>query len=109
MKLPGINQIILFQFEKADKWRIYRAIKENGINIKLLRHDMYILGIYMPPKKLESGDVFIDYDLLNMYTNFIASLNKRQISYFQTIYNKSHTLTENGEIPKKTIKILLSG
>lgn len=90
MNPPRINQIILFQFEKSDKWRIYRVKRETGLHISLLNNDLNLLGIYIPPKKLENGNVFLDFKLLDHYISFIKLLEKRGVKYYAKTYNETY-------------------
>lgn len=83
-----INEIVLFQFQKSDKYRVYRLMRKFDLNISLITNKLYLVGIYIPPKKLIKSNIYLDHKLVNNVTSLIGALYKADINFFMKVYNE---------------------
>jgi hypothetical protein len=83
-----VNQIVLFQFQKADKYKVYKYAKKAKFKINLfLAHGAYV-AVYIAPKRLQDEDIFLNEAALQGYLDFIRELRNHNVKYFQTVYDK---------------------
>ena len=87
-----LDQLVVFQFRKIDKFKIYAHARNSAVPLKLFTFDKYLLGLYIPPKKLEDGNVFLDRNLLGNYIAFIDRIRLNSIKCFVKIYNEKYFL-----------------
>ena len=87
---PSKNQLIVFQFSPKDKFRIYAHARNCNFKIQLFRKDKYLLGVYIPPKKLEDGNVYLDQTLLKKYLDFVFALKNVGVKFFLKVYNEKY-------------------
>ena len=91
---PSIQEIVLFQFRKTDKNKIYAHAKRAGVKIIMVTNEKYLLGIYQPPKRFSEVNAYIDEGDIRAFHAFLKRIRKSECRYFYKVF--SDILTQKG-------------
>jgi len=84
-----INEIVLFQFNKKDKHKIYAHARKCNISMNLFNKKSFLLSIYIPKKKILNADMILDMEDCESFLKFIRQLKNNGIKTHIKVYESS--------------------
>lgn len=89
-----LTEIVLFQFRKADRSKIYAHAKRAGVKIIMVQKEKYLLAIYQPPKRFSEVNAYLDEADIRAFHAFLKRLRSSECRYHYKVY--SDILTQFG-------------
>jgi len=95
IKKLKIDEIVLFQFKKKDKHKLYNHAKKSGLNINMFSKDDFLLCIYLPKKKITETDLIIDNLEAESFIRFVRQIKNNGIQCHIKVYGSHRHLSLN--------------
>lgn len=92
MKEIKIDEIVLFQFRKIDKHKIYAHAKNCDLKINIFNRGLFLLGIYLPKKNVTNTDLILDLKDAESFILFIRKLKNNGVVTHISVYKKERYL-----------------
>lgn len=85
----SVNEMAVFQFEIKDRQKVYGHARNAGLKIHMYKTSRFMVGYYIPPKKMTPKGVTLDFSYTKAFVFFCDSLRRLSIRHHMVIYKQA--------------------